>query len=143
MMSLMVMFLTSQALGKSVQKRGLDTAEDFYMDLAQGQRDVMAILDDLVAKTEPFLTSFSGGITLGSMIGVGCIAIGVSLMCCWLSRQWDDILANVTRMLSRNAPAAPVMTNTVNFTTVTDSPPAYEMVSLELDQVTEIPAQGM
>ena len=131
-----ISFLVGIANAVVIHRRALDTAEDYYMDLAKGQRDILGMFDKLFDKEGKFWTSFSGGVTIGGMIGLGCVGIGVIMMCCWISKQWDDVLGIITRMLRRAPVTAPTLNNTVHVTAAMDPPPTYEMTIIS-EQTTE------
>ena len=109
-------------------------------DITDGQREIMAMLDDAYLRqfNPDFWDTVSGSVTIGAMLMMLGLTVGVSLICCWLRYQWEDVIADAERALHSQARArqsAAVNFDTVNaanarsnallLTAISDSPPSY------------------
>ena len=104
-------------------------------DITDGQREIMAMLDDSYLRqfNPDFWDTVSGSVTIGAMLMMLGLTVGVSLICCWLRYQWEDVIADAERALHSQArtrrTAEYSVTNTRSnallMTAVPDSPPSY------------------
>ena len=110
--------------------------------ITDGQRDLMAMLDDEYESKYAvnFWNTLSGSVTIGAMLMIIGLTVGVSLICCWLKYQWSEILTGIERTyinrsrLSSNASAAMTIINSQTHSnarsstllmTSMDTPPSY------------------
>ena len=125
------------SLAQPLTQFQLDGAVAYITD---GQRELMGMLD---AKYEAehavnFWNTVSGSVTIGAMLMIIGMTVGVSLICCWLKHQWSSILASVERAYAaRRDPTGPStisimeaqMQATARTSTILvsnlDAPPAY------------------
>ena len=110
--------------------------------ITDGQRDLMAMLDDEYEARYAvnFWNTLSGSVTIGAMLMIIGVTVGVSLICCWLRYQWSEVLTGIERtyinrsQLGSNSSTAMAIVNSQtpsNARTSTllmasmDTPPSY------------------
>ena len=109
-------------------------------DITDGQREIMAMLDDSYLRqfNPDFWDTVSGSVTIGAMLMMLGLTVGVSLICCWLRYQWEDAIADAERALQSQARtrrstvpnfnSVNARSSTLLLTTFTDSPPSYHEI---------------
>ena len=96
---LLVVWGVPAGFGEPVSQFQLDGAVAYITD---GQRELMAMLDSKYEAEHAtnFWNTVSGSVTIGAMLMIIGMTVGVSLICCWLRNQWDDILTGIERTYS-------------------------------------------
>ena len=110
--------------------------------ITDGQRDLMAMLDEeyKASYAVNFWDTLSGSVTVGAMLMIIGLTVGVSVICCWLRCQWSEVLTGIERTYAarvrseRNTSSAMAIiesraqsnarTSAILMTT-SDTPPAY------------------
>ena len=67
--------------------------------ITDGQRELMAMLDnEYQAKyAVNFWDTLSGSVTVGAMLMIIGLTVGVSVICCWLRCQWSEVIGGIER----------------------------------------------
>ena len=104
-------------------------------EITDGQREILAVMDEYyyTATGHSFWNSSSGFLTIGAMMMVMGMSIGISLICAWLRYHWSDIMSTVNNRaplipstLGNNRQAHVVTRVHDTAITISDAPPNYD-----------------
>ena len=100
-------------------------------ELSDGHREIMAVMDEYFYNeaNKNYWDTLSGSMTIGSMLMVLGMSIGISLICAWLRYKWTSLLGAARDSRSRMAMAGHACRishyqDTV--ISVSDTPPPYD-----------------